>query len=365
MTDLRGVDLARYRFDTDLTFAVLLMHPNGHVYHRYGARDERGAEVWISADSFRATLEAGLEAHEAYEPPAVPTAAPDPIRVEDVPVFAERDRGSCIHCHSAFESRYVQRRFDDALRPEDPWVYPSPARLGIDVDRDDQRRVTRVDADSPAGRAGVRVGDRLVRIAATSIATASDVMHALDGVPAAGGDLEVVVRRARVAHDEPGEPTRDAAGGGGTVDDDREGPAGDADLALTVALAPGWRVATPREFAWRPIKWALLPAPGFGGRVLDADERRAAGLADAPFAFRVDYFVDWGPRAFTGAAAKASGLRKGDVVHRVADVTDFDSIDHFHAWWRLTRRAGESVVVHYVRDGAQGRATVVVPDSSE
>jgi serine protease Do len=327
---MRGIDLARYRFDYDLTFAMVLMHPDGHVYHRYGGRDVRSADVWLSQASFATLLETTLEEHDVYDESPSPPDAADALRLEEVPAFAAKDQGKCIHCHSVLESLYRQRKADDELRDEDLWVFPSPARIGIDLDRDDQRSVTRVDEGSPAARAGLRVGDRIMRIGATPIATASDVMHALDQVPALGGEVAVQLRRGKT------NPT------------------------LSLQLEAGWRTGTPLSFSWRPLKWALDPVPGFGGAVLSDADRKTAGLADEPFAFRIDYFVTWGPRQDAGRAARAAGLRDGDVVYRVADQRIFESIDHFHTWWRLTRTPGEQVVLRYSRDGERGEATLTV-----
>jgi len=107
-------------------FAMVLMHPDGHVYHRYGGRDVRAADVWLSQASFASLLETTLEEHDIYdEAPAPPTAA-EALRLEEVPAFAEKDRGKCIHCHSVLESLYRQRAADGELRDEDLWVFPTP-----------------------------------------------------------------------------------------------------------------------------------------------------------------------------------------------------------------------------------------------
>ena len=64
VTDMRGVDLARWPFDFDLTFAMLAVHPDGTVYHRYGGRDWRGADRWLTRASLEAFLRAGLARHD-------------------------------------------------------------------------------------------------------------------------------------------------------------------------------------------------------------------------------------------------------------------------------------------------------------
>lgn len=89
---------------------------------------------------------------------------------------------------------------------------------------------------------------------------------------------------------------------------------GKSNPTLTLELEPGWRTGSPLSFPWRPLKWALDPVPGFGGAVLSDEERKAGGLEEELFAFRIDYFVTWGPRQHAGRAAAAAGLREGDLV---------------------------------------------------
>lgn len=328
VTDMRGVNLARYDFDFDLTFALLAMDVDGQVYHRYGGRDERGADTWLSGASLEHMLEASLNEHDARAElrangRAKEAAAPQPLRIEEVPSFKKRDRGECIHCHSVNTSLYEEALNAERLTLDWIWKQPSPTRVGIDLERDDQQLVKRVDEGSAAAAADVQVGDRLILVGDTRIASASDVMHALDKAPAEGGKLALVLERA-----------------GERVSTDLD-------------LASGWKRGTPREFAWRPTKWAMLPAPGFGGPELNATERKQLGLDAEGFLFRVQYMVTWGDNRRYGQAAGKAGLRVGDVVLSVDGRTDFDSIEHFHAWWRLTVPFGKSVPIRVLRDGEE------------
>jgi len=344
VTDMRGVDLDRYRFDTDLTFAVLWMHADGTVYHRYGSRDHRSAEQWLSLTSLEAAMRASLRAHQRHEPSEVDPelAPPPPRRLEDSPSYARRDKGACIHCHSVLPAGYEDAREAGTWREVDRWRFPDPVRLGLDLDTDDQRLVTRVDEGSPAAAAGLRVGDLLVRLAGAELATVADLMFVLDELPAEGG--EVTLEYVRHDDDPSGLPLelRDF----GMI------------RTLTLDLPDGWKTAMPLEFSWRPFKWGFTPAPGFGGPPLSAVELEAAGLstADAPgaFAFRVQYLVTWGDNARFGQAAARAGLRVGDVVVAVTGAegtpADLASVDHFHAWWRLTRKVGEVVTLTVLRE---------------
>lgn len=320
VTDMRGVDLSRFDFDFDLTFSALMMSGEGRVYHRYGGRDERGAGTWLSEASLASALRATLGEHEAQTEAAAPRI-PAPLRLEEVASFKKRDRGECIHCHSVNTSLYEEARDAKQLTRDWIWKHPTPARIGLDLDRDDQRLVSAVAEDGAAAKAELKVGDRLITVAGTSIATASDVMFALDRTPGAGGKL--------------------------AVEFERGGERGSAELVL----AEGWKRGAAREFAWRPTKWAMTPAPGFGGPRLESQRLEALGLDPQRFAFRVQYLVTWGDNRRYGQAAAKAGLREGDIVTSVGGKHDFESIEHFHAWWRLSVEVGDSVVIETLRNG--------------
>ena len=238
-----------------------------------------------------------------------------------MPSFAKRDKGACIHCHSVNTSLYEEARDADRLDADWIWKYPSPRRVGLDVDRVHQRRVVRVEEDSAAARAGLVQGDELVRVGGTPVATATDLMHALEVAPAGATSLAVVVEREGTQRE------------------------------LALELEAGWKRGSPRELAWRPTKWAMTPAPGFGGPRLGAEALRELGLDPGAFAFRVTYLVTWGDNQRYGQAAARAGLRVGDVVTSLGGTSDFESIDHVHAWWRLTVEPGEVVEVELLRDG--------------
>lgn len=384
MIDMRGVDLERYVFDTDLTFAVLWMNADGTVYHRYGGRDVRGAEHWLSPASLEAGMRASLAAHTRYgseEPgridPVDPDATPPtPLYMEQIPAYQKRDKGACIHCHSVQPARYEEELAAGTWDLAKTWRYPPPTRVGFDLGRDEQRLVTFVDEGSAAARAGLAVGDRLVSIGAQSIATASDVMFALDGFPSGGGELRLSYERAREVPEDQAEAPRSKDQAGATEAGGQAGPrnepaAREPELrTTTLRLDEGWKTGTAFEFSWRPFKWGLTPAPGFGGPQLGRGELERLGLIEPrsdgtlPFAFRVQYLVTWGDNARFGQAAARAGLRVGDVVAALTGAdgqrASLRSVDHFHAWWRLTRQAGERVSIEVLRSNERLTLELVV-----
>lgn len=331
---MRSVNLSRYIFDTGLTFAVLWMNADGTIYHRFGGRDSRSPHQWLSLPSLEAGMRAGLAAHASHEALAAVAPDPEPLLIEQVPSYIKRDKGACIHCHSIRPALYEEQLAEGSWKRDMIWRYLPPSQIGLDLDRDDQRRVIRVSPDSAAHKAGIQAGDLLVALSSQRVATASDVMFALDQFPTEGGKLSVAYERSGV----PG--------------------------ATKLDLAPGWKTVTAKEFSWRSFKWGLTPAPGFGGTQLTAGELTKLGLSEppeqTPFAFRVTYLVTWGDNQRFGQAAMKAGLREGDTLLSIRMpgsagnlMRDLTSVDHFHAWWRLTATVGDVVTLGILRSGEQ------------
>lgn len=335
---MRDVDLELIEFDFDLTMAIVVMAADGTVYHRYGSRDPHDALSWMSIPSLVRLLHDTVEDHRAHEAAAEPAPRePAPRRVIDLPFLQRRlaagQRLDCVHCHTVHDALHAQAVAQGAWRDNDKWVYPDPRRIGLTLDAGDQARVVAVAAGSPSAAAGLRAGDRLLRLGQQPrVRTVADVSWALHQEPAGVAAVPVTFVRDGAEH------------------------------AVTMDLADAWKVCPPEEYAWRPYKWNLSPAPGFGGPALDADAKRRLGLPAATFAFRVDYLVDWGERADRGRAAAKAGIRKGDVVLSFAGEDAFASVEHFHAFVRLRCRVGQEVEVVLLRAGERHTLRYVLPE---
>lgn len=330
VTDMRGFDMSRYLFDFDLTLAILLVHPDGRVLHRFGGRDHRGADRFVTVPGLCGAIEASLAAATTPDP----IDAPARWTIEDMPSYgpwleARGQEPECIHCHQVgeHEIRSVlarRERFD----LEGIWRWPPPTRVGFDLDPDDQSRVVGVTADSPAAAAGLREGDRVLEVDGVSIATFTDVQFALEAARSHATEIALQVKR------------------------DGE------ERAITLEVPAGWKRGDALTFSWRPLKWGLPAGPGFGGHDIGAARKRALGLDPERHAFAISYFVTWGPFAHRGRSA-ARSLREGDVVHAVDGVT-FRDQDHFHAWFRLHQKIGSEARVDVVRGGEKRTVTITV-----
>ncbi|MCA8957181.1 MAG: PDZ domain-containing protein [Planctomycetes bacterium] len=326
VTDVQALDLNRYRFDFDLTLAVLLAHPDGTVYHRLGGRTKADPSAWMSMPALLRVMRATLVEHRTHRPVVRPKPKPRQT-VYDIESFARRmakkpQRPACIHCHTVHEAQVRDRQARGTFDPDQVWIWPGPERLGLQMEPVAQNRVAAIAKDSVAERAGLRVGDELVQAGDQPVQTVMDLSWVLDRMPASGGTLALTLRRG-------GEARR-----------------------VALPLADGFKRGDLLAWSWRPYKWALRPAPGMGGPLLDAAAKRALGIPARSWAFRVRYIVDWGDYPEQGRENRRRGLRQGDVVVRYAGRNDFADMAHFHAFVRLKLRRGQKVEVELLRNGA-------------
>ncbi len=324
ITDMRDVDIGALRFDFDLTLAVILMHPDGTIYHRFGGRDHTGPLSWATMPGLVRAMETTLRDHAAYmKNPRPPKPAPRRT-ISDLGPFARKDaqkRIECVHCHMVNEAERDLAIERGRWKREDIWVWPEPERTGLTIDPDDQALVRAVAEGSAAAKAGLKAGDRLLRSGDRALATINDLQGVFDRAPSGATTMDIAFERAG------------------------------KEASAHLSLPAGWKAGTPLTFSWRPSKWKLRPNPGFGGPPMSGEEREKLGLPAGGCAFRVNYLITWGEDADTGRNAEKAGLRKGDVVLGVDGGPRFESPDHFQAWFRLEARPGRDVTLLLWRKG--------------
>lgn len=326
---MEGVDISVFHFDFDLTFAMLVMHPDGTIYHTFGGRDWTDPQSHLSIDALVDVLEKTVPEHEAYVQSPSPPKKERSRTVENLPAMRARiERGKkpkCFHCHMVHDAINEHLKKRKKWRREHIWIWPDPVEVGLRLGRTDQAVVKAVEPGSAAEKAGIAKGDRLIEVGAQPVRTFGDVQRALHEAPGSATRLSAVWLR-------------------GT-----EMKSGD------MRLPSKWKEADPLVYSWRPSKWPLSPKPGFGGRALDAAAKRKLGLPEDEFAMRVGYCVTWGPNAYTGRNAQKAGIRKHDVLTGIGGKTDFHDEGHFQAWFRLTQQPGATIEMVRLRKGKKTR----------
>ena len=336
ITDMSNVDLNVFELDFDLTFSAVLMHADGTIYHRYGGREPASPNGYLSLSSLARLLRDTVAEHRRYEQQPNPPKQRPALPAIELPVLQRKIAGGqridCVHCHTINDARYVEDLLQGRWRDDKLYVFPDPQRIGITLNREHQDEIDEVIPASAASKAGLMVGDQLLRLGEqSSVRTLSDVQWALHRAPSSATLLPVRIRREGMVHE--------------------------AELQLPV----DWKRCDPADYAWRPYKWNLSPAPGFGGPALNDDDKRKLGISTDQFAMRVGYLVTWGERAHRGQAAKQAGLKKGDIVLSFAGKDDFASFAHLHAWVALTKHAGDRVEIGVLRNGKRKLLSYSLP----
>jgi hypothetical protein len=181
-----GLDLSLFQFDWRQTWTVFLMNSERAIYGRYDARQ---ADDLIG---LRKALEGALELHEKWPANKAELAgkvgpAPRWKVPEEIPHLLEKGkykpavgREGCIHCHNILEgTKKSYRALGDSLPEQFSAPYPTPQRVGIMLSTKERATVTDIDRHSPAEKAGIQEGDRILRFGGQPVVSWADVQWVL------------------------------------------------------------------------------------------------------------------------------------------------------------------------------------------
>jgi hypothetical protein len=181
-----GLDLSLFQFDYWLTWAVFLMNSDRAIYGRFSWRGSQDVEA------LRVALRGALDLHAKWPANRDELAAkigPELPwkRSEDLPAIAAKNKfreadghKGCIHCHNVAEGLRKSFKATGKPIPERlmaPW--PTPDRAGFTLAFKDPAAVTEVQKGTPADKAGLKAGDRLVRLGGQPLLSIADVEWAL------------------------------------------------------------------------------------------------------------------------------------------------------------------------------------------
>jgi hypothetical protein len=232
LTSFKGVDMNRFRFDYDLTFAALMMNADGVTYARFGTKDAQSATDRLSIPGLKRAMRQVLAVHRrGGTAGSANTPGQARLTLADIPAYA-RSRAAkqgCAHCHFANNFRFAQLRAEGKFTKEMLFQYPLPENIGLTLDVDANNVVKAVLPHSPAQRAGAQPGDVLLRANETPVYTSADLQFALNTVPDAGEVTLLLQRKGRTLP------------------------------AMTLSLPRGWRRT---DISWRPSQEVAPPMIG-------------------------------------------------------------------------------------------------------
>lgn len=304
MTRMNGVNLNKFEFDYDTTWAAFFADADLNLFSRYGGRDHGEPDARINRQSLLHTMSEVSTAHQlahgkpgtAYQPLAdeqsdrlVQATREGVVRADDIPLLKQSHQG-CIHCHEVAEYRLLQAANDDTFRREQLFGWPLPENLGITNDLQHGHRVQAVQPGSAADEGGLQAGDVIVAVNSTPVRSELDLRWVMHRSPA-GKPLEFEVRRTasdrlvqRVVH-----PPRD------------------------------WKQT---DLGWRKSLRSVPLELGIRGYSLTRSQRRKLALPAEEMAIKLVSVRDRG-------LAKALGVRQGDIIRELGGRSRNGSFERF------------------------------------
>jgi hypothetical protein len=178
-----GLDLSLFQFDWRTTWSVFLMNGDRAIYGRYDAREAN------DAIGLRKAMEGALEMHEKWPSNRAELAgktgpAPRWKTPEEIPALGKprpvTSRNGCVHCHNILEGGTKSlEALKEPVPARDLAPYPVPQRVGIMLSTKERATVSSVDRSSPAEKAGLREGDRIVRFGGQPLLSWADLQWVL------------------------------------------------------------------------------------------------------------------------------------------------------------------------------------------
>lgn len=336
---MNGVDLAKFQFDYDQSFAAFLMNADGTIYGRYGTRSHQTEEEGdVAIEGFAAALQKGLLLHNLYpqnqrmlaaknqgDAPPVPSA-------EKFPHLRKGDYGeeldyegkvvkSCIHCHQVGESYRVNYRFAGQPIPEKIlFPYPHPKVLGLIMDPQTAATVKGVTPDSAAAKGGVQPGDEILAFNGQPIISMADIQWALHQLQDETSLPVTLLREGKVAK-------------------------------IDFPLPKGWK--RTGDISWRVTSWDLA-RQAFGGmrlKDLEPQQRKDLGLHDDQLGLQVRHVGKYGDHA----VAQKAGIQVGDVITSIAGIDANLNESNLLARLANETKRGQDVDVTLIRNGKTQR----------
>lgn len=319
---MNGVDLSRFEFDYDTTWAAFFLDADLNIYSRYGGRDADSAETRMSKASLLTTMREVIEAHNRRKQPPVagdlhPPPKP-PTTPEEIPLLATAHQG-CVHCHQVQEYRLLQSFHDGKFQPSQLFGFPLPENVGLRFDRSHGHRIMEMLPDAPASKTALKPGDVVTRVNDVPVHSEQDLRWALHRVLDRKPISVVAERPATEGNHEP------------TI------------VNVELEVGPDWRKT---DLSWRKSLRSVPLPLGFLGYPLGREEREKANIAEGRLAISVVSIRGHG-------LAENVGLMKGDTIISLASESTHRTLEQFTSDLISRYSPGDRVRLRVRRGGAE------------
>ncbi|MEC9091695.1 MAG: Trx7/PDZ domain-containing (seleno)protein, partial [Planctomycetota bacterium] len=200
--EMKNVDLSLFEFDHDLNWAAMFINPDGTVYGRYGTQSAEGPDAYNSIQGLLQTMNRVLEIHKSY--PQIkhllkdkrrtgkPTYALDLPGLKNAEKLAQiTTRSNCVHCHTIHDATHFAAQEKGVFTRDMLWKFPLPDTVGLVMDRVSGIGIKQISENSPASKAGLKVGDRIKTMNGQLITSVADLQWVLHHLPNSDTQIEV------------------------------------------------------------------------------------------------------------------------------------------------------------------------------
>jgi len=318
ITRMNGVNIRRFEFDFDTTWAGFFLDENLNIYSRYGGRDEGEPEAHLNKASLLQTMREVVEAHSRrneLKKRARPLVQPVPkgiSRPRDIALLKKHHQG-CVHCHQIREYRLLQSFHEGTFTRRKLFGWPLPENIGLKLDLTHGHIIKKILAKSPAADSDLQSGDEIVQVNNVPIHSEYDIRwalhHASDQKP-----IRIIARRE-------GKPSR----------------------TVSVELQPeeNWRNT---DVSWRKSMRSVPMEFGFRGYSLTRSQRKSEGLKEDQLAIRIVSVRDRG-------LSKNLGLQKRDSIVALDGTSQLRTMEELKSDLLNRYKPGEGMHITVRRDG--------------
>lgn len=332
LTRMNGVDLRRFEFDYDTTWAAFFLDQQLNVYSRYGGRDENKPEGRMCKESLLQTMREVLETHDhrsesanKFDLPIVQLPTKTFESPERIPLLSASHEG-CVHCHQVREYRMLQSYHDGNFQRKMLFPYPLPKNIGMTVDEKHGHRIEKTAPDSAAAKAGLQAGDVVVGINNVPVHSEFDIRWGLHHAPDNRQVVVTVLRRGAAGNQKP--------------------------LRVPIALPADWRET---DISWRKSMRSVPFPLATRGYALTRSQRKDEGFREDQLAIRI--ISVRGP-----GLGSNLGLNKRDIVVAIEKSARHRTFDEFRSDLLRRYKPGDTVRITILRDGNRVNVAATFPD---